>query len=188
MRNSVTKDTQCICDSLCHPSSLKLMFRASEHSFSAEAFHRHCDKAEDTFVLVHTEFGKTIGAYSHYTWEAKEDQKGMKENGRGNVRVTDSCRRAFLLLMDQQQKVVPQIDAGIIYCNNGCGPQFGGYIGMAALKIGDKCNSEANSTTYGIGGQYSTEGTDKKYGWLKQQTWIDTSGATEGHLFKVLEY
>ena len=59
---------------------------------------------------------------------------------------------------------------------------------MAALKIGDKCNSEANSTTYGIGGQYSTEGTDKKYSWLKQQTWIDTSGATEGHLFRVLEY
>ena len=80
--------------------------------------------------------------------------------------VTDSGRRAFLLLMEQQQKLVPQIDETIIVCNNGCGPCFGGYFfGFAALEIGDNCNSKANSTTYGIGWQYNTEGTDRKYSW-----------------------
>ena len=118
MGNSVSRDIKFISESLCRPSALKLLFRASEHSFSAEAFHRHCDRAEDTFVLVRTEFGKTIAGYSGYTWEAKKDQKGGKEREKGLVCVTDSGRRAFLLLMEQQQKLVPQIDKRIIYCNN----------------------------------------------------------------------
>ena len=96
MGNSVSRDIKFISESLCRPSALKLLFRASEHSFSAEAFHRHCDRAEDTFVLVRTEFGKTIGGYSGYTWEAKEDQKGGKKKDKlGDVYVTDSGRRAF---------------------------------------------------------------------------------------------
>ena len=70
---TISRDIKFIRESLCRPSALKLLFRASEHSFSAEAFHEHCDKAEDTFVLVRTEFGKTIAGYSGYTWEAKED-------------------------------------------------------------------------------------------------------------------
>ena len=83
---TISRDIQFISDSLCRPSALKLLFRASEHSFSAEAFHRHCDRAEDTFVLVRTEFGKTIAGYSGYTWEAKENQKGVKEKDKwGNV-------------------------------------------------------------------------------------------------------
>ena len=44
------------------------LFRASEHSFSADAFHNKCDNKEDTLVLIRTEFGKTIGGYTHYYW------------------------------------------------------------------------------------------------------------------------
>ena len=79
MTGAVSKHTQFISDSLCRPSAMRLLFRASEHKFSAEAFHRHCDRAENTFVLVRTKFGKTIAGYSGYTWEAKEDKKGVKE-------------------------------------------------------------------------------------------------------------
>jgi hypothetical protein len=45
-----------------------LIFRASKYNFSAQAFHDHCDKIHDTFILARTEFGKTIGGYSHYMW------------------------------------------------------------------------------------------------------------------------
>ena len=93
----------------------------------------------------------------------------MKESNEwGNVWVNDSGRRAFLLLMEQQQKLVPQIDKGIIVCDNGYGPYFGGYFGFGALIIGDNCNSEANSSTVGIGGYYNTEGTDRMYSWDSQ--------------------
>ena len=123
---TVSRDIKFISDSLCRPSALKLLFRASEHSFSAKAFHEHCDRAEDIFVLVRTEFGRTIGGYSGYTWEAKENKKGVKKSDiYGGVCVTDSGRRAFLLLMEQQQKLVSQIDQEIIICDNGYGPCFG---------------------------------------------------------------
>ena len=48
------------------------LFRASEHGFSAKVFHQKCDKQEDTLVLVHTEFGKTIGGYTHYPWTSPD--------------------------------------------------------------------------------------------------------------------
>ena len=79
MRNTVRKDTTFISDSLCRPSEMKLLFRASQHSFSAKAFHQRCDKTEDTLVLVRTEFGKTLGGYSGYSWKEKEDEKGLKK-------------------------------------------------------------------------------------------------------------
>jgi hypothetical protein len=79
---------------------LALMFRASEHAFSAEAFHAHCDDTEDTLALVRTEFGRTLAGYSHYKWNAVS--KGY---------VHDEGRRAFLLSFDQQEKYVPQGDS-----------------------------------------------------------------------------
>ena len=165
---TISRDIKFISDSLCRPSSLKLLFRASEHQFRAKAFHSKCDGINDTFVLVRTEFGRTIAGYSGYTWEAKEDKKGVKEKNYRGAYVTDSSRRAFLLLMEQQQKAVPQFDKQIIVCDNRYGPCFGGYFGFGALKIGDNCNRKANSTTIDIGGHYNTEGTDRKYIWDSQ--------------------
>ena len=50
------------------PNRMDLLFRASEHDFRAAAFHEKCDNKADTVVLVRTEFGKTIGGYTHYPW------------------------------------------------------------------------------------------------------------------------
>ena len=127
MRGTVAEDMKFISDSLCHPSEMRLLFRASEHQFAAEAFHSKCDGINDTFVLVRTEFGKTIAGYTHYKWN-----EWLKKDSGTNC-VTDSGRRAFLLLMEQQQKLVPQIDKQIIVCDNGYGPCFGGYFGLGAL-------------------------------------------------------
>ena len=52
------------------PNEVKLLFRASEHNFSAKAFHQKCDNIEDTLVLIRTQFGKTIGGYTHYPWKS----------------------------------------------------------------------------------------------------------------------
>ena len=51
-----------------NPVKIERIFRASEHEFKAAAFHHYCDNKEDTLVLVHTEFGKTIGGFPHYPW------------------------------------------------------------------------------------------------------------------------
>ena len=36
------------------PVRVERIFRASEHSFSAKAFHQKCDNVPDTLVLVRT--------------------------------------------------------------------------------------------------------------------------------------
>ena len=82
---------------------MQLLFRASEHNFKIDKFHEKCDNIKDTFVLIRTNFGKTIGAYTHYEWKTE-----------GGF-VNDSQRRAFLLQMDVMEKMVPLSDNYLIY-------------------------------------------------------------------------
>lgn len=66
--------------------SWKLIFRASEHNFSAEAFHKHCDGVKPTFVLILSNKGYLSGGYSHQEWTS-----GINNSGRFK-----SCNNAFL--------------------------------------------------------------------------------------------
>ena len=50
------------------PVRVEKLFRASEHGFMAAAFHEKCNNINDTLILVRTEFGKTIGGFTHYPW------------------------------------------------------------------------------------------------------------------------
>lgn len=68
------------------------LFRASEDGFSKDAFHQSCDNKEDTLVLFQTEFGKTIGGYTHCPWKS------------GGGPVNDTGRRAFLFSLDMREK------------------------------------------------------------------------------------
>jgi hypothetical protein len=138
------KRLQFLRESFGRPARLALMFRASEHDFSAKAFHAHCDNTEDTLTLVRTEFGRALAGYSHYTWNAVS--KGY---------VHDEGRRAFLLSFNQAEKYVPQGGGrqNLIYCSSSYGPTFGGTIfgeppifGGCDLAIADGCN--ANSKSY----------------------------------------
>ena len=89
------------------------LFRASEYDFRTDAFHYYCDGLEDTLVLIRTEFGKTIGGYTHYPWDSSSGW------------LADSGRRAFLLSLDMNEKFVPQWDDSLIYRSSGYGPTFG---------------------------------------------------------------
>ena len=111
---------------------MERLFRASEYSFSAKAFHEKCDNQEDTLVLVRTEFGKTIGGYTHYPWTSA----GSWES------VNDSGRRAFLFSLDMREKFVPQGNGELVYRNSCYGPIFGGGHDIV---ISDCCN---NSSSY----------------------------------------
>lgn len=54
--------------SLNSPAKLELLFRASEHDFSALKFHQFCDGVPHTLTIIATEFGKTIAGYTPLTW------------------------------------------------------------------------------------------------------------------------
>jgi hypothetical protein len=47
-------------ESLEAPARLEILFRASEHDFSAAAFHYKCDNIENTFTLVKTGFDNIL--------------------------------------------------------------------------------------------------------------------------------
>ena len=80
---------------LSNPVRVERIFRASEHNFKAAAFHKYCDNKEDTLMLVRTEFGKTIGGYTHYPWTSN------------NTSVNDPGCKAFIFSLDMKEKFVP---------------------------------------------------------------------------------
>ena len=93
-------------DNLEYPSRLKLLFRASEHRFSAKTFHEYCNYVPDTFTIVETEFGKIIGGFSHYRWNAVKS----------GAFVEDAERRAFLLSFSLGERIDPLYDYFLIGC------------------------------------------------------------------------
>jgi len=130
-----------------YPVDMKLIFRASEHSFSALAFHLKCDNIPDTLTIVRTEFGKTVAGFSHYIWNKPT---------RKDKYVDDEERKTFLLQLDLQQKLVPMQDTNLITVKPGYGPYFGGEGGND-LRIVDRCNTNRNSqanfpTSYNLDG------------------------------------
>jgi hypothetical protein len=58
--------------------SLKLLFRASDHGFSSESFHKFCDHIPHTLVLIKTNYNKIIGGYTPLKWN-KEVHYYMKD-------------------------------------------------------------------------------------------------------------
>jgi hypothetical protein len=156
--------------SLGSPKELQLLFRASEHDFSAAAFHARCDGTPDTLTLLRTEHGRTLAAYSHYQW-----------NQVSNDYVNDKERRAWLLQLDLLQKMVPQSDSSLIYCNSSYGPTFGGGHD---LYIADSCH--ANNSYTDFPGSYNREDGSKYT--RGQESYTAFTGATGGYFFKVREY
>jgi len=115
-----------------HPEEFQLLYRASEHEFSGEAFHIHCNNIKDTLTLVRTEFGKTIVGFSHYKW----NEVG---NGWG---VEDSRRKTCLFQLDNFEKFLPISDQNLIYNEEKAGPVFGtGHD----LYISNNCNKNIES-------------------------------------------
>jgi hypothetical protein len=162
---------QLLRDSFGRAVRLEVMFRASEHGFSAAAFHAKCDDIEDTLTLVRTEFGRTLAGYSHYKW--KPVSLGC---------VHDEGRRAFLLSFDQAEKYVPQEGKYLICYSPNCGPAFGGG---SDLFIADGCNANSNSQAY-FPHTYNREGSNKIANC--QQSYIDFCGVPSGRNFRVVEY
>ena len=88
-----------------------------------------CDNKEDTLVIIRTEFGRTIGGYTHYPWDSKNEE------------LYCSSRRAFLFSLDMKEKFVPLEDGCLIYRDRECGPTFGGECGdNVDLALSDCCN------------------------------------------------
>ena len=91
-----------------------------------------CNNQSDTLVLVRTEFGKTIGGYTHYPWLSGKPGS-----------TNDAERRSFIFSVDMKEKFVPQGDNYLIFNWESHGPHFG-YHGHD-IYIADDCGNNRNS-------------------------------------------
>ena len=149
---------------------IEKLFKASENGFRAAAFHEKCDNISDTLVLVRTEFGKTIGGFTHYPWLPKSPEW-----------FSDAGRRAFIFSLDMQEKFVP-ISNKLIFNLDDYGPVFGGGGGGFDICIRDGCNNKNNSFCNFPSG-YNRAGGNKLE--MNQESWKLLCGTTNGFYFKV---
>lgn len=114
----------------------RLIYRASTHGYSSEAFHRYCDTATPTYVIILGPRGHIAGGFSDVSWG--------KSSSKGYYVASD---RAFLFTLVNTQGVPPtQFEVvkkpyAVCYHPN-CGPIFGAG---ADLLISSNCNTNTDS-------------------------------------------
>jgi hypothetical protein len=114
----------------------QLLYCGSQHGFSAQDFHRHCDHQGPTLVLVRSLSGGLFGGFTPLDWDSKSGTK------------TDESLSSFLFTIrnphDTEPRKFPLIPAQkdhAILCLPNYGPCFGGHRGFAAdLCLRDACN------------------------------------------------
>ena len=50
---------------------MNLLYKTTADSDKAEAFHKKCDKAQSTLVLIETDKGKRFGGFTKCSWEGE---------------------------------------------------------------------------------------------------------------------
>ena len=114
-----------------------LLYRASEHEFSSEAFHEQCDKKGPTIVVIRNEHNHVYGGYASVSW---------------NVELAEQADpSAFLFMIRPTLKLCGWKDADhsgedAICSDPSWGPLFGAGND---LWIHDKCtNNGTNPTSF----------------------------------------
>lgn len=111
--------------------SWKLLFRASSHEFSADAFHNHCDGVAPTYILILSSQDYLSGGFSDIPWS--------RGKGRGRYATSE---KAFLFTLHSRNSAIPvRFDLKkkmfAIAHHANFGPVFGAG---ADLSISDQCH------------------------------------------------
>ena len=164
---------------------IKLLYRSSDHNFTAKSFHKHCDGHGPTITIIQSNYGNIFGGYAPGKWPTSK---------------VYSSKDIFLFLIrsnDETQKSPLIFDAfpgkkPVIECDKDRGPVFGGY-GTIEISIGDKCDKSSLSRhisgfntkcyTFHKTGQYD-------FSELKRGNTLCGAPLVDGinYLFKVIDY
>ena len=125
-------------------TSLNLLYRASEHSFSSSAFHKHCDEKGPTIVLIESKKKKFFGGYTSLDWTSIKGFSGAEGES------------SFLFSLDKKTKhpVKERWRGKYIYGGETNGPTWGEEERFD-LHICDECHERRNSSSF-LGGIYKT--------------------------------
>ncbi len=126
--------------------SWKLLYRASEHGFSADSFHERCDNQGPTLTIASNTINRTFGGFTKQNWRHNDKYLNDYE--------------AFLFSLDKNQKYMNKNTGKEIHAYNGLGPTFGcGFLIDPDLLITNNSNQNNGSccypTRYKIPGGYA---------------------------------
>ena len=114
------------------PKKLSLLYRASEHNFSASKFHKICDGKGPTLTIIRSTSKTLFGGYASKSWFS------------GNRYETASD--SFLFSLDKETRhEIYQNEGNAMRGSNDWGPCFRGSIFGGDLTISDKCNCGSSS-------------------------------------------
>jgi len=130
---------------------IDLIYKATVDSDSAESFHYHCNRAQNSVVLIETINGKRFGGYTTQSWEGDGEEK--------------KDPNAFVFSLDKMEsyKVIPQKEA------IGCYPNFGPVFLGCQIRIYDNAFKNGGSTftkgvTYLTNEDFELSGGEKQFG------------------------
>ena len=147
--NELNLLTNKICPEENRKIQLNLLYKASVDSDKAEAFHKKCDNAESTLVLVKSKNGKRFGGFTACSW------KGNCENKKDP--------KAFVFSLDKMEiyENIPEEEA------IGCYPEYGPVFLGCQIRIYDDA-FEKGGTTFEKGLNFNTKEDYELSGGLKE--------------------
>ena len=120
------------------PSSIKLLYRASEHKLSPIAFHKFCDNISGTLVLVKTNYGKILGGFTKMLWKPPNNDSQYYYKA-------DKKENTFIFSLDSLERLNYINHNKALYCSKMCGPSFGD-----TLKIGGYSSNNSALSLNGL--------------------------------------
>ena len=117
------------------------LFRSSDHKYSAEKFHEHCDNKGGTMIIIKSNWGNIFGGYTSKSWKQPQyDYYKRDENAflflikSDDESTQNKCPLLFGIREDEHRYG--------IRCMDNCGPAFGrGYD----LYISDNCDKKVDN-------------------------------------------
>ena len=125
----------------------KLLHRASEHEYTPESFHKHCDSKGPTLVIIKSSKGWIFGGYTTQSWSDNPLHGGIYDIILFHtVGINRNDDKAFIFTLRNPHGVEPtrfmkkKESQHAILCSRASGPLFGTDRGD--IVIGNNCTQE----------------------------------------------
>ena len=168
----------------------RLLYRASEHEYTAKSFHEYCDDKGPTLVIIKSSRGWIFGGYTTQSWaynKPTQEKRIQLSHLLIYLVIFKEDPEAFIFTLKNPYGVGPTRFRGryrnsYIACGRQFGPDFSDNCN-GDIGIMDKCNREDNCWIYNDG----TRGYDCHHEY-KASLFVNTSGPDRPNYFTVLDY
>ena len=171
----------------CGDYKWKLIYRATEHEYSAESFHECCDNKGPTLIVIKSSRGWIFGGCTTQSW-----------SGRGIsifflsfiiIGVIKNGLNSFIFTLKNPHGVPPtqymkkEDSKCAILCDPENGPIFGNNVISADIFIGNNCNEEDSCFINNNGNQQYNCNSD-----YKESLFVHTNKVNRANKFSVFDY